>query len=334
MDSSINFLLQNIFSGGTPLWAYLLIWTIVLLVSLFALIRGSDTFVEGARHIGSDLGMSKFAIGVFVVGFGTSIPEFASSLAAALDGQSEIVIANVVGSNVTNILLIVGLMTVIGGRIIVKRDLIKAELPVFFIATTLFFMTVADGVVNHAEALLLLGTFCTYVWYLFYEANSDDHVHLISNHTHTHWRSRSLLFMLIGTVGILVGAHYAVVMVVNIAHALVVPLGLISILAIAVGTSLPELSVSIQAMRKGEQDLALGNIYGSVVFNFLVVVGIPALITPLIVGSVSMDYALGILMATTIIFFLCGLAKEVLRWQGMMMLMLYAYFILELFQFV
>ncbi len=334
MDSSISFLLSSLFSVNVPIWAYLIIWCSILLIALFALVRGSDTFVEGARNIGSDIGMSKFAIGVFIVGFGTSLPEFASSIAAVLEGQPAIVIANALGANINDILLIVGILAAFGGRIVVKRDLIKAELPVFFTATTLFFLTVYDGTIDRFEALLLLGTFCTYVWYLFYEANIEDHVHLTNSHIHHHLRVRSLTFMFFGSIGVLIGAHYTIAMIINIAGALAVPVGLVSILAIALGTSLPELFVTLQAMRKGEQELALGNIYGACVFNLLVVVSIPALIMPLKADAVSMELGLAVLAAASVIFFISGLAKQVLRWQGMMMLLLYAFFISQLLGFI
>jgi len=335
MDLSVNFLLQSIFNMPVPDWAFLIVWITILVISLYALIRGSDTFVEGARHIGSNIGMSKFAIGVFIVGFGTSIPELASSISAAIKGESAIVIANVVGSNINDILLIVGIMAAVGGRMIVKRDLIKAELPIFFVSAALFFLVVYDGIITRPEALLLFGTFLTYVWYLFFEADAEDNVHLTVLQNHSPWRVRSLLFMFLGTVGILVGAHYTIVTIVNIAVLLEVPIGLVSILAIAIGTSLPELFVSLQALRKGEQELALGNIYGSCAFNILVVASIPALIRPpLVADEVSMQLGIGVLAVAAIILFICGLAKQVLRWQGMMMLLLYLFFLSQLFQFI
>lgn len=142
-------------------------WAIFLAVALFVLVRGADLFVVGAKQMGASLGMSKFAIGVLIVGFGTSLPELASSIAAALEGATEIVIANVVGSNITNILLVVGILATLGGRISIKRDLIKTELPIFFIATAHFLAVVYDGYVDRLEAVLLLGTFCAYMWYLF-----------------------------------------------------------------------------------------------------------------------------------------------------------------------
>ena len=159
-------------------WLLLTQWVIFLLVSLFVLIRGADVFVVGAKQMGASLGMSKFAIGVLIVGFGTSLPELASSIAAALEGATAIVIANAVGSNITNILLVVGVLAAIGGRISIKRDLIKTELPIFFIATAHFLAVIYDGVVDRLEGILLMGTFAAYMWYLFVEAREEDSVEL------------------------------------------------------------------------------------------------------------------------------------------------------------
>ncbi len=313
----------------------LAIWMIVLSAALFALVRGADMFVVGAKQMGASLGMSTFAIGVLIVGFGTSLPELASSIAAALNGATEIVIANAVGSNITNILLVVGILATLGGRIIIKRDLIKTELPIFFIATVHFLAVVYDGMVDRVEAALLLGTFCAYVYYLMYEAEGDDKVDLYKE---TGRRPRllasSIAFIVFGLVFVLIGAHYTVEMVVNIAVAANVPLGLVSIAAIALGTSLPELFVTLQALKTGEAELAIGNVFGSNAFNILVVIGIPGLIVPLVADEVVMQLGLGILLAASAIFFVNGLARQIMRWEGMMMLLFFAFFIIKLADFI
>ncbi len=222
------------------------LWIVYLAIALFALVKGAGIFVTGAKQVGAALGMSKFAIGVLIVGFGTSLPEFASSVAAALDGATEIVIANVVGSNITNILLVVGMLAVVGGGVVIKRDLLKTELPVFFIATTLFISIVFDGSVDRVEALLLLGTFFAYVWYLFVDSRKESSVDLIEKSSTPGIESKSIIYIIIGIAAVLIGAHFTVDMVVKIATALDVPLGLVSIAAIALGTSLPELFVSLK----------------------------------------------------------------------------------------
>ncbi len=216
-------------------WIQLVVWLVYLGVALFALVRGADVFVTGAKQMGASLGMSKFAIGVLIVGFGTSLPELASSIAAVLSGSPEIVIANVVGSNITNILLIIGVLATIGGRIVIKQDLIKTELPIFMIATTHFFLVVSDGFVDILEAYLLLGTFAAYLWYLYAEAKKEDSVELVSRGRRPRLEVQSVVFIVLGIAAVLVGAHYTVIMAVNIATALMVPLGLISILYLVAG---------------------------------------------------------------------------------------------------
>ncbi len=291
-------------------------------------------FVTGAKQVGASLGMSQFSIGVLIVGFGTSLPEFASSVAAALEGSTEIVVANVVGSNITNILLVVGMLAVIGGGVVIKRDLLKTELPVFFISTTLFVAVVFDGSVDRIEAALLLGTFAAYVWYLFFEGRNEDSVEVVEKSDRPDLDAKSIAYIVIGIAAVLVGAHYTVAMVVNIATALAVPLGLVSIAAIALGTSLPELFVSLKSIKDGESELAIGNIFGSNAFNMLIVVSVPALITPLTVDEVVMGLGLKILMAASAIFFVTGLARQVMRWEGMMMLLFFSFFIAKLVNFI
>lgn len=316
-------------------WLQLVQWIIYLAVALFALVRGADTFVVGAKQMGSSLGMSKFAIGVLIVGFGTSLPELASSIAAVLDGATEIVIANAVGSNITNILLVVGILATVGGRIAIKRDLIKTELPIFFIATAHFMAVMWDGTVDRIEAVLLLGTFCAYMWYLFVEAEGEDEVDLVHEKGgRPRLEAKSIAFIVLGIAAVLVGAHYTIEMVINIATLAKVPIGLISIVAIALGTSLPELFVSLHALKTGDVELAIGNIFGSNAFNILVVIGVPALITPLVADVVVMKLGMQVLLVASLIFFVNGLARQIMRWEGMMMILFFIFFLVKLTYFL
>ncbi len=313
------------------------LWIIFLTAALFVLIRGADIFVVGAKQMGASLGMSKFAIGVLIVGFGTSLPELASSVAAVIDGSTEIVVANAVGSNITNILLVIGILAAVGGRILIKRDLIKTELPIFFIATVHFLAVIYDGLVDRLEAILLLGTFGAYMWYLFVEAREEDDVELKKpSGRRPHLEAKSLAFIILGLIAVLIGAHYTVEMIVSIATALEVPLGLISIAAIALGTSLPELFVSLNALKTGEAELAIGNIFGSNAFNILVVIGISGLIStsPLVADEVVMGLGIGILAAASAILFVNGLAKQIMRWEGIMMLLFFGFFLIKLIDYI
>jgi len=304
-----------------------------MLASLYVLVRGADLFVEGAKRIGASFGMSSFAIGVLIVGLGTSLPELASSIAAVMAGTTEIVIANAVGSNITNILLIVGVLAMLGGPVVINKDLLKTELPIFFIATVHFVASIYDGVVDRIEALLLFGTLCAYIWYLFSSANKakDEMKVKVKKNGIT---VKDWTFVILGIGALLLGAKYTVAMAVNIATGLAVPIGLVSIGAIAIGTSLPELFVSLQAIKNKETDLAIGNIFGSNAFNILMVVGIPGLISQLEAGEVVMNLGIGVLIAASLILFVNGLARQVQRWEGVAMMIFFLFFLIKLVAFV
>lgn len=316
-------------------WMELVKWSVILIVSLYVLVRGADLFVEGAKRIGASFGMSSFAIGVLIVGLGTSLPELASSIAAVMSGATEIVIANAVGSNITNILLIVGVLAIMGGPVLINKNLLKTELPIFFIATIHFVASIYDGEVDQIEALLLVGTLCAYIWYLFSGSDVAKKELEVKNHNGK-ITVKDVVFVVTGIAAVLIGAHYTVEMAVNIATGLSIPIGLVSIGAIAIGTSLPELFVSLQALKTNETDLAIGNIFGSNAFNILLVVGIPGLISPwisgspLIAGEVVMKLGIWVLVAASLILFVNGLANRVQRWEGIAMVLFFCFFLVKL----
>lgn len=316
-------------------------------VALFALIKGADLFIEGAKNIGLRLGMSSFAVGVLIVGMGTSLPELTSSLAAVWAGVPDIVISNAVGSNITNILLIVGVMAFFGGRVIIKQNLLKSELPIFAIATLHFAASVMDGVVDRVEAALLLATFVAYLWYIIYESKNstpdevDETVgESVSAPVATELPAmaapilRSVVISIAGLLALIVGAKYTVDMAVNIATGFFIPVAFISITAIAIGTSLPELMVTIQAIRSKQTEMGIGNIFGSNAFNMLVVVGLPALIVPQFADPIVMELGLGIMLVASIILFIAGLARQIMRWEGLMMLIFFVFFMVKLVEFI
>ncbi|MFN3188709.1 MAG: calcium/sodium antiporter [Candidatus Paceibacteria bacterium] len=308
----------------------LLQWAIILLVALYALVKGADMFIEGARKIGLYFGMSAFAVGVLIVGMGTSLPELASSLAGVWSGVPEIVIANVVGSNITNILLVVGVLAFFGGRVIIKQDLLKTELPLFFIATAHFGAAVFDGVIDMIEACLLLATFGAYLWYIMVESQHDVEGEGDYKQKEVFFPWPAILLSILGLVAILVGAKFAVDMAVNIAFGFSVPVALVSISAIAIGTSLPELVVTIQAIRNKQTEMGIGNIFGSCAFNVLVVAGFSALFVTLPAGEIVMGLGLGIMLVASAILFVSGLARQVMRWEGLMMLIFFVFFMVKL----
>jgi cation:H+ antiporter len=305
-------------------------WSVLLAVSLYVLIKGADVFLDGAKKVGRALGMSAFAIGILIVGFGTSLPELASSIAAVLQGATELVAANVVGSNITNILLIVGLMAVIAGRLAFNQDILKTELPLFVISQAILVAVIADGTVDRIDAGFVLAIFGAYLWYIIVEAKQGDE----EAEARPKLNAGIFLMMLIGLGAVLVGAHFTVEMAVNIATMMAVPIGLVSITAVAIGTSLPELMVGIQSVRKRDMELAVGNIFGSNTFNALVVLGIPALIAPLVVDTVVLGLGIWFMLAASLMIFVIGLSRQVMRWEGLMMLIFFGYFLTKLAVFL
>lgn len=307
---------------------------LVFVFSLFILIKGADVFVEEAKTIGVKMGMSPFAIGVLIVGIGTSLPELASSLAAVYNNETTMVTANVVGSNITNILLIVGLLALISPKIVIRRDLMKSELPIFVIATTHFLFIIHDGIVTRVESFLLLGTFAAYLWYIIKEPPSDlEVIEEVSKEDNSNL-FKSIALLVVGLVAIVLGAHFTVYSAIEMASLIGVPISIVTILGIAIGTSLPELAASFKAIKIGDSDLAIGNIFGSNVMNMLFVVGLPAFFTNLLVDNVVMEMGMYILLATSVIFFVHGLSRRLMRWEGAMLLLFFAFFVIQLFQYI
>ena len=317
----------------------LLLWAAVFIISLFVLVRGADLFLENAERIGIFFGLPSFVIGVLIVGVGTSLPELSSAIVAVLRGATEIVSGNAIGSNITNILLIGGVLAVLSRRLTITKDLIDAELPFFVISTALFIGVAADGEISVIESVLLTGTYGVYLYYLFTEEPEAIDVVVAEKQEQVHKHKilgiklpemSVVLFALIGLIGIVAGAKYLVDSVIELAHMLHVSPGLISMTAIALGTSLPELSVSIRALQKGKLDVAIGNIFGSNAFNVLMAVGIPGLMGTILLDDLTFSVGLPVLGISSFILLIIGLARKLYRWEGLMFLILYLFFILKL----
>ena len=304
----------------------------LFLVALYALVRGADVFVNGAQSIGVSLGIRPFIVGVCIVGLGTSLPELAASLASIQQGQTDVVLANVVGSNITNILLIAGLLAVLAGGIYIRTDMLHGELPLFVLSTAFLLLVMYDGEVTTVEGVLLLCGLLAYLWYLF--ASKGTYLKESVHTEPTYKRYDALTMILAGALIIMLGANYTIVSLVALATAIDIPVSVLSIVLIAVGTSLPELVVSLQAIKMGETEMAVGNLFGSNSFNILMVVGVSALFSPLASAPVVVELGLYVLLAASVVFFVIGLARQLMPWSGVLMLLLYGFFLLQLVQFM
>lgn len=305
---------------------------IFLVVGFVMLIKGADWFVEGASKIAGKFGIPQIVIGLTIVAMGTSAPEAAVSIAAALKGSAEITIGNVVGSNILNILLILGLTSVII-PLAVKKNTLQIEIPfVIAVSAILAFMGLKDGYVSRLDGVILWGLFIAFLAYLFYlskkgmNSDSDDVPELQAGDT----MIKLLVFLVLGGGLIVWGSDVTVDAATEIARFFGWSERLIGLTIVAFGTSLPELITSVTAGIKGKADIAVGNIVGSNIFNILFVVGTTAVITPVV-------YAQGFLIdsivciATVALLFVCvllGKDKKLTRTGGIVMLVSFvAYFV-------
>ncbi len=318
----------------------LIVWIVILLVALAIMIGGAEIFLKNAELVGVRMGLSSFVIGVIIVGFGTSLPELTSSLLAVLAQAPSIVASNAIGSNIANILFIGGVLAFVGKHITIDRNLLEAELPFFVISTALFAEIAFDGQIMFIESVLLTTTFVVYMIFLFseeYESGSvvDAIKEEVQHERFTFFRSsefRTVALLVLGLTGLLVGAKYVIDAVIVLATLLSVPPGAISITAIAFGTSLPELVVSLKALAQKQTEVAIGNIFGSNAFNLLVAVGVPGLFVTLPMDAPTFAIGLPVLLVSSFIFLIIGLAHKLHRWEGIMFLVLYVFFILQLVQ--
>jgi cation:H+ antiporter len=290
-----------------------LIFTLALIVGLAALIWSADRFIAGASGIARYLGMSPLLIGMLIVGFGTSAPEMLVSAISALDGAPGIALGNAWGSNVANIGLILGISALVR-PVVVQRRILRIEMPLLALVTVVAGFQLLDGTVSHLDAVMLLVGFLLFVVGSIVAGKRgampvpDLPEEAAQEAPPTLARA---LTELIGGMLLLVASSRAVVWgAVGIATAAGISDLVIGLTIIAVGTSLPELASSIAAARRGEDDIAIGNVIGSNLFNTLAVVGIAGAIRPFAVERVVVTRVLPVMAALTAAIFVIGFARR------------------------
>lgn len=311
---------------------------VLLVVGFVLLIKGADIFVDGASSIAQNFKVSKILIGLTIVAFGTSAPELAVSLQSLSIGSTDMLLGNVIGSNILNILLILGVAAVIN-PIKIKDNTVRKELPLCMLISTLLVVLfldikLAEGVVNQitrSDAIVILLFFSIFVYYLVTlakqkkEKDDDDEIPQFK-------LGKSLLLVVIGLLGIILGSN----MVVNNAEGIALKIGLseriIALTIIAFGTSLPELVTTIVSSKKGEQDLLLGNIIGSNIFNACVVLGIPVAIYGTITPN-SFNYIdlIGLILSSFILFIFAVTKRTIDRLEGIFLLLLFVIYYIFVF---
>ena len=301
---------------------------ILLVIGFVVLIKGADFFVDGASGIAENFHVSKMLIGLTIVAFGTSAPEFAVSIKSLLSGNGDIVLGNVIGSNILNILLILGTAALFHS-LTVKSNTVKKELPITLMITSAFSVMISDNLFDknainsfsRGEGIILVLFFGVFLYYLISMArnkvDSEDGKDTIS-------MKKAILFSVVGMAGIVLGSNFVVDSAAYIAKALGVTERMISLTIIALGTSLPELVTSVTATRKGEYDIAIGNVVGSNIFNIGMVIGIPVMLFGGI-PQIAFSYVDIIVMITSaILLFMFSFGDyKITRREGIIFLLLF-----------
>lgn len=302
---------------------------IVLVVGLFFLIKGADWFVEGASGVATKFGVPSLVIGLTIVAFGTSAPEAAVSISSALKGSSGIALGNVVGSNLFNLLAVVGVGSIMRPTVI-DKSIMKKDFPYNLLATVVLALTMIDtffgdlpaNVISRTDGLIIIAFFSIFMYYTVSsglgakeEPKEEKKVYKLP---------KLLVMLVLGLAAIIIGGQAVVNGASDIARSFGVSETLIGLTIVAVGTSLPEFVTSVVAIRKGEDDIAIGNVVGSNVFNILFIIGIAAAIKSIPVDA-TLITDIFMLLAVSAVFYLSVLKKRtVSRAGGIVMVLVYA----------
>ena len=303
----------------------MLIHAVFFVIGLTLLVLGAEALVRGASRLALSMGVSPLVVGLTVVAFGTSAPELAVSVGATLDGRPDLAVGNVIGSNIANILLILGISAVIL-PLVVHQQIIRQEIPIMLGASVLMVVMALDGRITRGESALLFALVVAYTVHLITQsrrasreaATEFDAEMPPDSRWDRHW-SVQLGLILIGLGALVLGSHWLVGAAVAVAQALGVSELVIGLTVVAVGTSMPEIATSVVAALRGERDIAVGNVIGSNVFNIFSVLGVTGLVSAggIPIPEAARNFDLWVMLAVAFAclpIMLTG--REIARWEG------------------
>lgn len=300
-----------------------------LLAGLVILSMGAEAFIRGAVRVAERLGLSRIVIGLTLVAFGTSAPELAVNLSAALKGSTEMALGNVVGSNIANIGMILGVAAIVA-PLIVHMSLLRKEVPLLFLVTLLLYLLSGDGQIDRMEGLLLLSIFVLVTLLMVRAASSVEKpaqaelTHVAERKAKTQPLLLDLLLVVLGLAALVGGGEMMVRAAVGLAQAWGMSEMVIGLTVIAIGTSLPELAASVLAARRGETDIAVGNVIGSNLSNILLILGATAAVQPVNVPPIALRFDLLFLLGfTTVLVPILRRGFIVSRLEGVLLLLAY-----------
>jgi len=311
---------------------------ILFIAGFFLLIKGADLLVDGSTSVAKKLNISNIVIGLTIVAFGTSAPEFIVNIFASIQGNTEIAIGNILGSNIANILLILGISAIIY-PLTAKKNTILKEIPLSLLAIIVLGFMANDAIIDDVafsgitriDGFILLSFFIIFLYYTFGITKSTNDI-AEKNQIKAYGYTKTILLIILGLIGLTVGGKWIVDGAVKIAELFNVSQSLIGLTIIAIGTSLPELATSAVAAYKKQSDIAIGNVVGSNIFNIFWILGASAIIRPLPFNAdYNGDIAMTVL-ASALLFLVMFIGKKrvIERWQGIFMVTTYVGYIVFL----
>ena len=308
---------------------------VLIIIGFVLLIVGADVLVNGSSGIAKKFHIPEIIIGLTIVSIGTSMPELFVSITSALDGYSDMAIGNIIGSNLCNLLLILGLSATIK-PVVFQKETRLYEIPMCLLVTiVLMYFCNSQGGISRLEAVILLVLFCAFIGYTIYMGRKESKKEIVEIQTEEKKNSilKNIVFVLLGIFSLKFGGDLVVDNAVNVARYFNWSEKLISLTILAVGTSLPELVTSVTAAVKGNSDIAIGNIIGSNIFNILLIIGVSAFITP-ITYNFSYNFDFSVLIASSIILAIFPFIPpkdKMSRFNGIVYLFIYVAYLTILF---
>ena len=293
---------------------------IIIIVGVAMVLKGADFLTEGAAALARRVNVPEIVIGLTIVAAGTSAPELFVSLVSALKGTPDLAVGNVVGSNTMNCMLIVGCAAMVAPMTI-SRSTVKKDIPFAVGASVVLMLLALNGFLGRFDGIVLLAGFALFMVYSLRQAKNGQGDTPTEEKQQNPWLS--LLFIVLGLVGLVIGSNLFVDHASSLALALGISEGVVGLTVVAGGTSLPELATSVVAARKGQSAIAIGNVIGSNVFNILLILGLTATISPLqIEGITTIDMAV-MLLSVILVWLFSRTRYTVERWEGGLLLVIY-----------
>lgn len=303
-----------------------------MVAGIALVLLGADKLTEGAAGLARKFHVTEMVIGLTVVAFGTSLPEFMTSFVSLLHGSSDLSIGNIVGSNIFNVLMIVG-CSAMACPIMISRGTLSKDIPFALLASLVLVVVCLDSILDgtghenllsRSDGLLMLGFFCVFMAYTFSISRNMPRqgTENVAEQNMPYWKIA--LFIVLGLAGLILGGNLFVNGASDIALKMGVSETVVGLTLVAAGTSLPELATSIVAARKGQSAMAIGNVIGSCIFNVFFVMGVCASVSPMAVGSISYVDLMVMLFSVLLLWSFSYTKRTIERWEGFMMFFCYA----------